>query len=86
MHRGRDVKGNRALTGIQYVTDEKGGQVAVQFDLTKYGAVLENFWDGLISELRRKEKGIPFHKIKADLLKRGRLREYVPCGGKAFRA
>jgi hypothetical protein len=31
--------------------------------------------DGLVSESRRHEKGIPLEKIKADLIKRGRLRE-----------
>lgn len=66
---------NEAMSGIQYVTDEKGRKVAVQIDLKKYGAVLEDFWDGLISESRRKENGIPLEKIKADLVKRGRLRE-----------
>jgi hypothetical protein len=35
---------------------------------------LEDFWDGLISESRRNEKGIPLEKVKADLIKRGRLR------------
>jgi hypothetical protein len=49
--------------------------VAVQIDLKKHGARLEDFWDGLISESRRKGKGIPLEKIKADLVKRGRLRE-----------
>jgi len=63
------------MTGIQFVTDEKGRKVAVQISLKRYGAVLEDFWDGLISESRRNEKGIPLEKIKADLLKRGRLRE-----------
>jgi hypothetical protein len=48
--------------------------VAVQIDLKKHGARLEDFWDGLISELRRKEKRIPLAKIKADLVRRGRLR------------
>jgi hypothetical protein len=72
---GDDLKENRAMTGIQYVTDEKGRKVAVQIDLKKYGAALENFWNGLISESRRKEKGIPLENIKADLVKRGRLRE-----------
>jgi hypothetical protein len=63
------------MTGIQYVTDEKGRKVAVQIDLEKYGAIWEDFWDGLVSESRRKEKGIPLEKTKADLVKRGRLRE-----------
>jgi hypothetical protein len=63
------------MTGIQFVTDEKGRKVAVQIDLKRYGAVLEDFWDGLISESRRGEKGIPLERIKADLVKCGRLRE-----------
>ncbi|HEV2381400.1 MAG TPA: hypothetical protein VG206_16590 [Terriglobia bacterium] len=63
------------MTGIQFVTDEKGNRVAVQIDLKKHGARLEDFWDGLISESRRKEKGIPFEQIKADLIKSGRIRE-----------
>ena len=62
------------MSGIQFVTDEKGRKVAVQIDLKKYGAILEDFWDGLISDSRRKGKGIPFETVKADLVKRGRLR------------
>ncbi len=62
------------MTGIQFVTDENGRRVAVQIDLKKHRALWEDFWDGLISESRRKEKGIPFEKVKADLVKRGRLR------------
>jgi hypothetical protein len=63
------------MTGIQFVTDDKGRKLAVQIDLKRYGALLEDFWDGLISESRRKEKGIPLEKVKADLVKRGRIRE-----------
>jgi hypothetical protein len=63
------------MTGIQFVTDEKGRKVGVLIDLKKHGAVWQDFWDGLVSESRRKEKGIPLEKIKADLVKRGRLRE-----------
>ena len=63
------------MTGIQYVTDEKGRKVGVLIDLKKHGARLEDFWDGLVSESRRNEVGIPLEKIKADLVKRGRLRE-----------
>ena len=68
------LKGNGNMNGIQFVTDEKGRKVAVQIDLKKHGAALEDFWDGLISESRRKEKGIPLEKIKADRVKRGRRR------------
>jgi uncharacterized protein YehS (DUF1456 family) len=46
----------------------------MQIDMKKYGSWLEDFLDGLISESRRKEKGIPLEKIKADLKKHGRLR------------
>lgn len=62
------------MNGIQFVTDAKGRKVAVQINLKKHGAVLEDFWDGLISEARRKEPGIRLETIKANLVKRGRLR------------
>jgi hypothetical protein len=62
------------MTGIRFVTDEKSHKVAVQIDLKKYGAIWKDFWDGLVSESRRKENGIPFERVKASLVKRGRLR------------
>ncbi|MFZ0479606.1 MAG: hypothetical protein WAL71_10685 [Terriglobales bacterium] len=62
------------MTGVQFVTDDKGRKVAVLIDLKKHGVRLQDFWDGLISEKRRSEKGIPLEKIKSDLIKRGRLR------------
>lgn len=63
------------MTGIQFVTDDKGRKVALLIDLKRYGARLQDLWDGSISESRRKEKGIPLEKVKADLIRRGRLRE-----------
>ena len=62
------------MTGIQFVTDDKGRKVAVLIDLKKHGARLQDFWDGLISESSLKEKGIPLEKVKANLIKRGRVR------------
>jgi hypothetical protein len=62
------------MTGIQFLTDEKGRKVAVQIDLRKHKALWEDFYDGLISEQRRKEKGIPFEAVKTNLIRRGRLR------------
>ena len=60
------------VTGIQFVTDEKGRKTAVLIDLKKHKAVWEDFWDGLVSESRRKEKGIPYHEYRATRLKRKR--------------
>jgi hypothetical protein len=58
--------------GIQFVTDEKRRRVGVLIDLKKHGAIWEDFRDGLISESRRKEKGIPYEQYRANRLKRTR--------------
>ncbi len=57
------------MTGIQFVTDVKGRKVAVQIDLRKHGALWGDFWDVLVSESRRKEKGIPYEEYRASRLK-----------------
>ncbi len=62
------------MNGIQFVTDDKGRKVAVQIDLKKYGAIWEDFWDGLVSESRRKEKGIPYEQYRTNRVKRPRSR------------
>jgi hypothetical protein len=62
------------MTGIQFVTDDKGRRVAVQIDLKKHGAIWQDFWDGLISETRRKEKAIPYEQYRARRLKPSRPR------------
>jgi hypothetical protein len=46
------------MSGIQFVTDGKGRKVGVLIDLKKHGAIWEDFWDGLVSESRRKEKAL----------------------------
>src|ERR1035441_10404565 len=51
---------NRRMTGIQFVTDEKGRRTAVLIDLRKHRAIWEDFWDGLVSESRRKGTGVPY--------------------------
>ena len=47
------------MSGIQFVTDEKGRKIGVLIDLKKHRAIWEDFWDGLVSESRRKEKAFP---------------------------
>ncbi|MFY9270572.1 MAG: hypothetical protein WAO55_12600 [Candidatus Manganitrophaceae bacterium] len=62
------------MTGIQFVTDEKGRKVAVQIDLKKHKALWEDFWDGLVAESRRKEKGVPYEEYRASRRKRAKAR------------
>jgi hypothetical protein len=64
---------SEAMTGIQYVTDEKGRKVAVQIDLTKHRELWEDIHDVLVSRSRRHEKRIPLDKVKAGLIKSGKL-------------
>jgi hypothetical protein len=61
------------MNGIQYVTDEKGRKVAVQIDLTKHGELWEDIQDVLVSRSRRHEKRVPLEKVKAKLIKGGKL-------------
>ncbi len=62
------------MTGIQFVTDDKGRRTAVLIDLKKHRQLWEDFWDGLVSESRRKEKGIPYQEYRANRAKRGHHR------------
>jgi len=61
------------MAGIQYVTDEKGRKVAVQIDLKKYRDLWEDIEDVLVSRSRRREKRIPLEKVKAGLVRSGKL-------------
>jgi hypothetical protein len=61
------------MTGIQYVTDEKGRKIAVQIDLAKHGELWEEVQDVLISRSRRHEKRIPLNKVRAGLISNNRL-------------
>ena len=62
------------MTGIQFVTDAKGRKTAVLIDLKKHKGLWEDLEDVLVSRSRRHEKGIPLDEVKADLVKRGKLR------------
>jgi hypothetical protein len=62
------------MTGIQFITDEKGRKTAAVIDLKKHKALWEDIEDVLVSRSRRHEKRIPLEKVKADLVKSGKLR------------
>ena len=61
------------MTGIQYVTDEKVRKVAVQIDLKKHRELLEEIEDVLVSRSRQHENRTPLDKVKARLIKSGKL-------------
>ena len=61
------------MTGIQYVTDKAGRKVAVQIDLKKHRELWEDIEDLLVSRSRRHERRIPLAKVKAGLIKSGKL-------------
>lgn len=58
------------MTGIQFVTDEKGRKVAVQIDLKKHRELWQDIEDVLVSRSRRHEKRIPLEKVKEGLNKK----------------
>jgi hypothetical protein len=62
------------MTRIQFITDEAGQKTAVVIDLKKHEALWEDFEGVLVSRSRRYEKRIPIAKVKADLIKSGKLR------------
>ena len=62
------------MTGIQFITDEAGQKKAVVIDLKKHKALWEDIEDVLVSRSRRHEKRIPLAKVKAYLIKSGKLR------------
>jgi hypothetical protein len=66
-------KDNEAMSGIQFVTDEKGRTVAVQIDLKTHRELWDDIADVLVSRSRRHEKRIPLEKVKAGLIKAGKL-------------
>ena len=61
------------MTGVQYVTDEKGRKVGVLLDLRKHRELWEDIQDVLVSRSRRKEKRIPWEKVKQNLVRAGKL-------------
>ncbi len=65
------------MTGIQFVTDEKGRRTAVLIDIRKHRAIWEDFWDGLVSESRRKQKGVPYEEHRNKRLKQNDRRGWI---------
>jgi hypothetical protein len=64
----RRREGNEIMTGIQFVTDDKGRKTGVLIDLKKHKELWEDIADVLVSRSRQRERRIPLEKVKADLV------------------
>ncbi len=62
------------MTGIQFLTNERGQKTAAVIDLKTHKALWEDIQDVLISRARKKEKGVALAKVKASLIAEGKLR------------
>ena len=71
---GRGSARSSDMTGIQFMTDAKGRKTAAVIDLKKHKALWEDIQDVLVSRSRRHEERIPLEKVKADLIRSGKLR------------
>jgi hypothetical protein len=58
--------------GIQYVTDETGVRTGVLIDLRRHKDLWEDFYDGLVSHLRRNEPRIPWSTVRESSFPRKR--------------
>jgi hypothetical protein len=61
------------MSGIQYVTDQKGKRVAVQLDLRLHAGLWQEIEDVLVSESRQDEESIPLEQVEAKRIQRGKL-------------
>lgn len=61
------------MTGIQYLTNEKGKKVAVQIDLLKHGELWEDFYDLLVARRRAHDPRESIESVRNHLRKMKKL-------------
>lgn len=61
------------MSGVQFVSNEKGEKTAVLIDLKKHGELWEDFYDNLIAKRRENEPRESLASVKEKLLKNGKL-------------
>jgi hypothetical protein len=66
------ARGERIMEGIQFVIDDNGNKKAVLIDLEKWGDLWEDFYDVLVSELRRDEPRVAWGELKAEMMEEGK--------------
>ena len=56
------------MKGISFVVDDKGKKKAVVIDLEEWGEEWEDFYDGVISMMRRDEPRVKWEDLKAEMV------------------
>jgi hypothetical protein len=62
------------MTGIKFITNEKGKRTDVVIDLKKYGKTLEDFFDVLTIQERQHEETMPLNDFMNELKNEGRIK------------
>ena len=62
------------MSGIQFITDERGEKTAAVIDLKAHKALWEDIQDVLVSRSRTKEKGSSIRSVRARLIAAGKFR------------
>jgi hypothetical protein len=65
------------MEGIQFVVDDNGKKKAVLIDLEKWGTLWEDFYDILISELRKDEQTVSWDELKAEMMEQEKSADNV---------
>ncbi|MEY2976448.1 MAG: hypothetical protein RLZZ435_585 [Cyanobacteriota bacterium] len=63
----RYLLNNVAMKGVQFLVNETGEKTAVQIDLEQWGDLWEDFYDVMISHLRREEPDVEWEELEAEI-------------------
>ena len=55
------------MKGIDFLVDDKGKRKAVVIDLQEWGEVWEDFYDGVVSLMRRNEPRVKWEDLKSEM-------------------
>ncbi len=55
------------MKGIDFLVDDKGKRKAAVIDLEEWGEEWEDFYDGVISMMRRGEPRVKWEDLKAEI-------------------
>ena len=56
------------MTGINYITDDKGNKKSIIIDLNKWGDIIEDIFDAIEAKNRLKEKSEFYHNVRKQII------------------